>query len=154
MTLLARWCAHVMLGCLLMGGVVLAQVQPARATEPGPLVVKAYLAPYEPTSANNFAVRVWVALENPAPQGAVVQVAEMRILTGGGEPIQVERLGVAGLAAGEGKKLPPVYFPNDSRFEVIIHVVLKYTLGGKEYQHVVLLDRHHGAVPPGFSPDW
>lgn len=151
---MARWQTALLLGAL-MAWLSLAAA-PARAAdpEPGPLTVRAYVAPFEPTSAANFSVRVWVAVKNPSTQPMSFRQAEVQFRAPNGDVLLVERLAVPALAAGEEKKLPVVYFGNDSRFEVTIRCPFLYAAGGKDYEQTVQLDRHHPSTPSGFTPDW
>lgn len=151
---MSRWYTSLFLGVLATILVVLAGTIPAGAGDPGPLAVRAYVAPFEPTSANNYAVRVWVALKNPSGQPLTFRQADVEFLTGTGDVIQSEKIALESLAAGQEKKIPPVYFGNDSRYEATIRVTFKYTLGGKEHEQRIQLGRHRPSVPSGFSPDW
>ena len=153
---MSRLYTSLLMGILAVATVVLLGTTPAGAADPdpGPLLVRAYVAPFEPTSAANFSVRVWVALKNPSSQPLTFRRADVEFLTGTGDVIQSDKIALESLAAGQEKKVPPVYFGNDSRYEVTLRIKITYTLGGKEHEQQIQLNRQRSSVPSGFSPDW
>jgi len=145
----------------LLGGMLLALLGfgpvlagPDAKVTPGPLVVKAFLSPYDPGPTGDPSVRTWLEVENPTRAALKFKEAEAQYL-GLDDiiPRQTERLPLTQLGGRESRTFPTLYFANYARlFSVRVRLKFKYTSEGACFEREAVLTNENPAVPAGFSP--
>ncbi len=120
---------------------------------PGPLVVKSYMAPYDPGPAGEPCVRVYAILKNPTGSAAEFTKVEARYLDPQENVLSVDKQRVEPLDPGEERPLPPFFFGNYSKvYGITVQMTIAYRVAGAAFQRQFTLSNEKPGFPDGYVP--
>lgn len=120
----------------------------------GPLVVKAFMSPYDSAPGGDPTVRVFLGLKNPSGSACTISDFTIEYIDAQKTVLQTDHGFTGTVGAGEDKKLPQLYFPNYNRnYGIVVKMTVKYANEGKDCVKTVEVSNQNPAVPPDYRGD-